>query len=110
MPFPRFVTFKEGDHIYMLQTAFPHYLAKIHRCMTDYELFRIKREVKCDIPGYRMTLTFEGTLEGNLVFVGDRPQQFRNLINEMASFYLLRIQNDPKRYDKWKISSAPLNT
>jgi len=103
MPFPRFITFKEGDFVYILQTAFPHYVAKVWKLDTDYAVFQIKREVKCEIPGYRVVVTFEGTLEGNLVFVGDQPQQFQKLIRDMGGFLLLRIQNDPKRYAKFKI-------
>jgi hypothetical protein len=103
MPFPRFITFKDGDPVYILLTSFPFYVGKVNKCETDYAMYQIKREVKCEIPGYRIVVTFEGTLEGNRVFVGDQPHQFIKLVREMGRFYLQRIQNDPKRYQKWKI-------
>jgi hypothetical protein len=103
MKFPPFITFKE-DEIYILQTAFPYYVGKLWKCETDYALSLIKKEIQCEISGYRMLISFVGTLEGNLVFLGDKRHQLQKLVQEMAFWYFLnRIDKDPKRYAKFKL-------
>lgn len=104
MGFPAFVTFKEGEFVYILQSAFPHYVGKVWRCETDYALSEIKKEIKCEVAGYRILISFVGTLEGNLVYLGDKQQQLQKIVADMAFFYFLhRIDPDLKRYSKYKI-------
>jgi hypothetical protein len=104
MRFPKFITFKEGEHVFILQSAFPNYVGKLWKCETDWDLYQIKKELQAQVQGYRMMVTFVGTLEGNLVYLGDKKQQLQSLMNEMAFWYFMnRIDKDQKRYAKYKL-------
>lgn len=104
MKWPRFLTFKANECIYILQSAFPHYLGKVMRYDNDWTLDHAPGEPKCRIEGYRIVVFFGGALQGNRVWGETAPAQLQQLINEMAGFYFSeRICADEKRFRRWKV-------
>ena len=104
MKWPKFLTFKEGAYVYILQSAFPHYIGRVLRYDNDYTLDQAQGEPKARIEGYRIMVFFAGALQGNQVWGTTTPADLQKLINEMAGFYFSeRICGDEKRYAKWKV-------
>ena len=98
------MTFKEDGYIYILQTAFPHYLGKVMRYENDWTMDTAEGEPKCRIDGYRITVFFAGALEGNRVWGVTTPADLRKLVIDMAGFYFNeRICADEKRFRRWKV-------
>lgn len=112
MEWPAYLTVK-NEYIYILKTAFPHYLGQVKNFATAEELrqfnlaFYMKNSpviAKHDIPGYYISIVFAGTLEGNRLFAGkDVKYNLEKEMELMAEFYFReRISKDEKRYLKFK--------
>lgn len=84
-------------------TSFPNYIARIRRYESDWALSQAPGEIKCQIDGYRILLTFAGALQGNFVFLGHQVPELQQIIAKMAFWYFLhRIDPDKDRYKRWK--------
>lgn len=116
MELPLYLTIKI-DYIYILKTAFPHYLGCVRNFsstneyshfvnrngLSGYVKDRVADAIH-EVHGYNIVITFAGTLEGNRLFVG--RDVIANLNREMELmaewYYLERIAKDEKRYLKFK--------
>jgi hypothetical protein len=99
-----YITYRDKDEegnlkYYILQRDFPHYLGVI---VTIPMEGAISNEA---IPGYNMWVSFAGVLRGNYI------PDYRNTMDEINSvfsnmaawFWAERIQENPKKYEKFKI-------
>ena len=104
MKLSRFLTFKEDGYVYILQTAFPHYLGKVMRYENDWTMDTAIGEPRCRIEGYRIIVFFAGALQGPMVWGISTPSDLQKLVNRMAGFYFNeRICADEKRFRRWKV-------
>lgn len=102
-----YITFKDGEEVYICQTFFPNYMARIRRFDDDYSLSKDTGIIKCQVEGYRILLSFAGTLHGNYVHMGDKGKELQKAIDKMTFWYFIyRVDPDQKRYAKWKLSSG----
>lgn len=94
-----FLTFKEEGHIYILQTAFPHYLGKVTHAVDATAL------VQLQLLGYHIFIDFAGTLGGNAILLNDNwKEQLKNVFQAMAEWYLKeRVAIMLERFKKWKL-------
>lgn len=102
-----FVTFRDTDsggvmQYYILQRAYPHYVAKITYYPTGGSI--------CEVPvtGHNLFVSFSGCLRGNYVPAYPKVEEEINAVfHAMALwFYENRILADEKRYKKWQIPKS----
>lgn len=94
-----FVTFKDGENLYLLQVEFPHYKALVQSVPNEKALIQIQ------VPMYRIYIVFAGTLAGNLLHVrADYQKELDKLFLVMSDWYLEhRISKFPERFKKAQI-------
>jgi len=101
-----FITYRETDkngilQYYILQRAFPHYIGLMATRPIEGSI--------CQMPvaGYRLYVTFDGTLMGNFIpAFKDSLQEVTAVMDEMAVWYAgNRIVENEKRYERFKIKS-----
>lgn len=101
-----FITYRELNEgkleYYILQKAFPHYLCRVSNNPYEEVFF------KSEIPGHNMVVILVGTLRGEMVIPGYKnvnEEILDTLANMAAWFWAERIQENPKKYEKFKIKS-----
>ena len=94
-----FITFKDKEKFYVLQTAFPHYIGEVTRGGRPVDpIFTSK------VSGYNIWITFSGALEANRILIADDwKDNMKRIINDMGDFYLAaRIDPEPKKFKLWR--------
>lgn len=94
-----YLTIKDGNHIYVLQRAFPHYLGKVQYTQDPGAV------IQGQIPMYNIFIVFAGTLGGNRLLLNDDWRtQLENVWEAMCRFYREeRIEKMPGRFKRYKI-------
>lgn len=101
-----YITFRELNkgklEYYILQKAFPHYLCRVSTNPYEEVFF------KSEIPGYNMVVILVGTLRGDMVIPGykDVNEEILAVMSNMAAwFWAERIQENHKKFEKFKIKN-----
>jgi hypothetical protein len=101
-----FITFRDLDKngelkYYIMQRDEPHFVGII-----SAERY-LDALVESAVPGYNLYIVFNGVLKGNYIPLRkDIKSEAQSVFDNMASWYWTeRIQIDPKRYKKLKISN-----
>lgn len=100
-----YITYREVNEAgelqyYILQKRFPYYVSRIS--LNPYEGALLKQSV----PGYKMYVVLNGTIEGAVVpSYKDTLQEIEHSLFLMAEwFYENRIRPDEKKYKKYKVN------
>lgn len=94
-----YFTFKDDEHVYILQRRFPHYLGRIQYTSETDPI------IQGQIPMYRIFIVFAGQLDGNRILLNDDwKTQLNNIWESMCKWYREeRIETMPERYKKYLI-------
>lgn len=100
-----YITFRELNNgkleYYILQKAFPHYVGRLSTNQYEEALF------KSEMPGYAMIIVLEGTLRGAAIpNYRDVADEIQSCLQNMAAwFWAERIQENQKKFEKFKITA-----
>lgn len=101
-----YITFREADEegilrYYILQREHPHYIGVITDKPSSYTLTAVQ------IQGYRLSVSFGGTLRGNFVPAYNGVyEDLETVFKDMAGWYYKnRIVPNEKNYTKFKINT-----
>lgn len=104
---PQYITYRENDSenrlcYYILQKAFPHYIGLLSVGQLENTL------TSMPVGNYNLYVNFYGTLVGKfLPAYKDAIQEIELEMISMAEwFYYNRVLTQPKKYDKFKITST----
>lgn len=94
----QFITFRDEQKFFVLQTAFPHYLGEVIRGEKPEGVF------VATVSGYRIYIRFSGALGGNRMLIMDNwKENMKSIITSMGDFYLgSRIAPEPKKFREWR--------
>ena len=88
MTLPDYILFKH-EHTYVCSTKEPHYIFRVVHQYTEYW-----------VAGYHIYLTFNGTLGGNRILMGE---DIDALLKDALTWFSARVHGDPERYKKYKL-------
>lgn len=88
MILPEYILFKH-EHVYVCSTKEPHYIFRVVHKFTDYW-----------VAGYNIYLTFNGTLAGNRILMGEDVD---SRVVEALTWFSARVHGDSERYKKHKL-------
>lgn len=100
-PNNKYIIFREDVSLYILQKNFPHYIGKLTN--NPQEGMSI-----CPITGYRLYISFAGTLIGKYInsdkfSIGELHPILADMGNFMLERHILKLGED---YEKYKIRST----